>query len=133
MPGILGQFFKNFGFTVVVAVLMSLFVARLITPLMAAYMLKSHGPEPHGDNAIMRGYLTPPFTLRTAGPPWSRRPSGADRRLFSQLSSPSCRRRTVTSRPVRVFLPPARRSRQAEAATPAARCQPRRRVTSSSA
>jgi multidrug efflux pump subunit AcrB len=57
MPGISGQFFKNFGFTVVVAVLMSLFVARLITPLMAAYLLKSHGPEPHGDNAVMRGYL----------------------------------------------------------------------------
>ena len=44
MPGISGQFFKNFGFTVVVAVLISLFVARLITPLMAAYLLKSHGP-----------------------------------------------------------------------------------------
>ncbi len=43
MPGISGQFFKNFGFTVVVAVLISLFVARLITPLMAAYLLKSHG------------------------------------------------------------------------------------------
>jgi multidrug efflux pump subunit AcrB len=44
---------------------MSLFVARLITPLMAAYMLKSHGPEPHGDNAIMRGYLRAlKFTLK---------------------------------------------------------------------
>ena len=32
MPGISGQFFKNFGFTVVVAVLMSLAVARMITP-----------------------------------------------------------------------------------------------------
>ena len=57
MPGISGQFFKNFGFTVVVAVLISLFVARLITPLMAAYMLRSHGPEPHGENFIMRKYL----------------------------------------------------------------------------
>jgi multidrug efflux pump subunit AcrB len=47
MPGISGQFFKNFGFTVVVAVLMSLLVARMITPLMAAYFLKSHGEEPH--------------------------------------------------------------------------------------
>ena len=33
MPGISGQFFKSFGFTVVVSVLMSLLVARMITPL----------------------------------------------------------------------------------------------------
>jgi multidrug efflux pump subunit AcrB len=65
MPGISGQFFKNFGFTVVVAVLMSLAVARLITPLMAAYLLRSHGPAPHGDNAMMRWYLgSLRFTLR---------------------------------------------------------------------
>ena len=48
MPGIAGQFFKNFGMTVVVAVLMSLFVARLITPMIAAYFLKSHGTQEHG-------------------------------------------------------------------------------------
>ena len=30
MPGLAGQFFKNFGLTVVVSVLMSLAVARLI-------------------------------------------------------------------------------------------------------
>ena len=41
MPGISGQFFKNFGLTVVVAVLMSLAVARLITPMIAAYFLKA--------------------------------------------------------------------------------------------
>jgi multidrug efflux pump subunit AcrB len=65
MPGISGQFFKNFGFTVVAAVLMSLAVARLITPLMAAYLLKSHGPEPHGENGMMRAYLASlRFTLR---------------------------------------------------------------------
>ncbi|MEE3625770.1 efflux RND transporter permease subunit [Nitrospirillum sp. BR 11752] len=40
MDGIVGQFFKSFGLTVAVAVLFSLLVARLITPLMAAYMLK---------------------------------------------------------------------------------------------
>ena len=41
MPGIPGQFFKEFGLTVSVAVLFSLAVARLITPLMAAYLLKA--------------------------------------------------------------------------------------------
>ena len=40
MPGIPGQFFKEFGLTVSVAVLFSLVVARLLTPLLAAYFLK---------------------------------------------------------------------------------------------
>jgi len=40
MPGVMGQFFKEFGLTVVVAVLFSLLVARLLTPVMAAYLLK---------------------------------------------------------------------------------------------
>jgi HAE1 family hydrophobic/amphiphilic exporter-1 len=39
MPGIPGQFFREFGLTVSVAVLFSLVVARLLTPLMAAYFL----------------------------------------------------------------------------------------------
>ena len=48
MPGVSGQFMKNFGMTVVVAVLISLLVARLITPMIAAYFLKSHGHQDHG-------------------------------------------------------------------------------------
>ncbi len=48
MPGVSGQFFKNFGLTVVAAVLVSLAVARLITPMIAAYFLKSHGTAEHG-------------------------------------------------------------------------------------
>ncbi len=40
MPGIPGQFFREFGLTVSVAVLFSLAVARLVTPLMAAYLLR---------------------------------------------------------------------------------------------
>ncbi len=40
MPGMAGQFFKEFGLTVSVAVLFSLAVARFLTPLMAAYLLK---------------------------------------------------------------------------------------------
>jgi len=49
MPGISGQFFKAFGFTVVLAVLMSLLVARMITPLIAAYFLRSHGVQEHAN------------------------------------------------------------------------------------
>jgi multidrug efflux pump subunit AcrB len=48
MPGISGQFFKNFGATVAVSVLISLAVARLITPMLAAYFLKSEGQAEHG-------------------------------------------------------------------------------------
>jgi HAE1 family hydrophobic/amphiphilic exporter-1 len=40
LPGISGQFFKEFGITVCVAVSFSLLVARLLTPLMAAYLMK---------------------------------------------------------------------------------------------
>ncbi|MEP9401329.1 efflux RND transporter permease subunit [Sphingomonas sp. VNH70] len=57
MPGIAGQFFKNFGFTVVVSVLMSLAVARLITPMIAAYFLKAHGHATHGEGWLMDRYM----------------------------------------------------------------------------
>jgi len=57
MPGISGQFFKSFGYTVVVSVLMSLFVARMITPLIAAYFLKAHGEQPHASGWAMDKYL----------------------------------------------------------------------------
>src|SRR5215210_1360069 len=57
MPGIAGQYFKAFGFTVVVSVLMSLLVARMITPLMAAYFLRSHGVQPHANWRWMDFYL----------------------------------------------------------------------------
>ena len=50
MPGIAGQFFKQFGITVSVQVLFSLLAARLITPMLAAYFLKSrpHREAPPG-------------------------------------------------------------------------------------
>jgi len=57
MPGIAGQYFKAFGFTVVLSVLMSLFVARMITPLIAAYFLRSHGVQPHANWKWMDVYL----------------------------------------------------------------------------
>ena len=57
MPGISGQFFIQFGMTVVVSVLMSLAVARLITPMIAAYFLKAHGAESHGEGWLMDRYM----------------------------------------------------------------------------
>ncbi len=56
MPGIPGQYFKQFGLTVAIAVFFSLLVARLITPMMAAYLFRNHS---HGDETegwIMRTY-----------------------------------------------------------------------------
>ena len=57
MPGISGQFFKNFGMTVVAAVLMSLAVARLVTPMIAAYFLKAQGHASHGEGMLMDAYM----------------------------------------------------------------------------
>jgi multidrug efflux pump subunit AcrB len=57
MPGVSGQFFQNFGITVVIAVLMSLAVARMITPLMAAYFLKSKGHAEHGEGPAIDAYM----------------------------------------------------------------------------
>ncbi|MGN6278882.1 MAG: efflux RND transporter permease subunit [Sphingomonas sp.] len=57
MPGITGQFFKCFGLTVVAAVLMSLGVARMITPMIAAYFLKSFGHASHGEGWLMDRYV----------------------------------------------------------------------------
>jgi multidrug efflux pump subunit AcrB len=45
MGGVPGQFFRQFGITVAVAVFFSLLVARLITPMMAAYLLHPHAEE----------------------------------------------------------------------------------------
>ncbi|QCI64431.1 efflux RND transporter permease subunit [Phreatobacter stygius] len=57
MGGIAGQYFKQFGLVVAVAVLFSLLVARLVTPMMAAYFLKPHEHKEAKDGRLMRGYL----------------------------------------------------------------------------
>jgi multidrug efflux pump subunit AcrB len=57
MGGIAGQYFKQFGLTVGAAVLFSLLVARLVTPVMAAYGLKPHGHKPVHDGWLMGAYL----------------------------------------------------------------------------
>jgi multidrug efflux pump subunit AcrB len=56
MGGIAGQYFKQFGLTVTVAVLFSLLVARLVTPLMAAYCMSPHAAWEARDGLLMRSY-----------------------------------------------------------------------------
>jgi len=47
MSGVPGKFFKQFGWTAALAVFASLVVARMLTPMMAAYMLKpTNKPAP---------------------------------------------------------------------------------------
>lgn len=70
MPGVSGQFFKNFGFTVVISVLMSLAVARMITPMIAAYFLKAKGHAEHANAPWIAAYIR---VLR-----WSLDSSGAE-------------------------------------------------------
>ncbi len=57
MGGIPGQFMKSFGLTVVTSVLLSLAVARTITPMLAAYFLKSHGHAEHATGVWMDRYM----------------------------------------------------------------------------
>lgn len=56
MTGVAGLVFKQFGWTVVAAVLASLAVARLVTPMMAIWVLKGGHREPP-DGWLMRTYL----------------------------------------------------------------------------
>ncbi|MNR79363.1 Multidrug resistance protein MdtC [compost metagenome] len=57
MAGIPGLFFKQFGWTAVLAVLASLVVARLLTPMMAAYILKPVKEHKEEDSWLMKRYL----------------------------------------------------------------------------
>ncbi|MBI5279936.1 MAG: efflux RND transporter permease subunit [Burkholderiales bacterium] len=56
MSGVAGKFFKQFGWTASLAVFASLVVARILTPMMAAYMLRPIVTK-HEDPAWMRIYL----------------------------------------------------------------------------
>ena len=56
MSGIVGRFFKQFGWTASIAVFASLVVARMLTPMMAAYLLKPIVGE-HREPFWMARYL----------------------------------------------------------------------------
>ncbi len=58
MGGIVGQYFKQFGMTVAVAVLFSLIVARLITPMMAAYLMRPVKHEEEKQGPLLRAYIS---------------------------------------------------------------------------
>ena len=57
MSGVAGKFFKQFGWTASLAVFASLVVARVLTPMMAAYLLKPVVGDDHKDPRWMTIYL----------------------------------------------------------------------------
>ncbi len=57
MSGIVGLFFKQFGWTAVLAIVASLVVARLLTPMMAAYILKPTAETEEKDSWMMHRYM----------------------------------------------------------------------------
>jgi multidrug efflux pump subunit AcrB len=60
MDGVPGKFFKQFGWTAVLAIMASLLVARLLTPMMSAYLMKplrGKDAETKPDSWVMRHYL----------------------------------------------------------------------------
>lgn len=57
MGGVPGVFFKPFGWTAAISVMFSLVVARLLTPMMAAYLLKPMRVS-HKDGAWTQRYLS---------------------------------------------------------------------------
>ena len=57
MSGIPGKFFKQFGWTAAIAVFASLVVARILTPMMAAYLMKPSKVEQLQDGRIMQAYM----------------------------------------------------------------------------
>ncbi|MBS9780069.1 MAG: efflux RND transporter permease subunit [Moraxellaceae bacterium] len=58
MSGVVGKYFRQFGLTASVAIFMSLLVARLLTPMMSAYILKPEKHKEEKDGRIMKAYLT---------------------------------------------------------------------------
>ena len=57
MSGVVGQFFRQFGWTAAIAIFASLLVARLITPMMAAYVLRPEKDHVEKDGKLMTWYL----------------------------------------------------------------------------
>nr|WP_298689703.1 efflux RND transporter permease subunit [uncultured Dongia sp.] len=57
MPGIPGLLFKQFGWTAIIAALSSLLVARILTPVLAVWLLRSSADHASGDGRVMRTYL----------------------------------------------------------------------------
>jgi multidrug efflux pump subunit AcrB len=81
MPGIPGLIFKQFGLTVAIAAFFSLLVARLITPMLCAYLLK----EPRLNQTVKRAKYGRTLLLYKRLVVWSLR-----HRLITVLTALGC-------------------------------------------
>ena len=113
-----GQFFKQFGITVSVLVLFSLLVARLITPMLAAYFLKGSGHEERPPGrlsaaylSVLRGSLRHPFVTVLLGILLFAATVASTRYLASGFMPPADSSRSVLV----VELPPGLQLRDTEA------------------
>ncbi|WP_175975972.1 multidrug efflux RND transporter permease subunit [Burkholderia sp. BCC1047] len=81
IPGISGQFFRQFGVTIAVSTAISFFTSVTLAPALSAMMLKAHAGDP--DAAAPTSRLAAPFApaMRVA-----RRFANAFNRLFQRLS-----------------------------------------------
>src|ERR1700736_3218336 len=59
MGSVAGQFFKQFGITVSVQILFSLLAARLVTPMLAAYFMRSHAGHEERQGRVEEAYAAP--------------------------------------------------------------------------
>ena len=67
MPGIVGQFFKQFGLTISAAVLISMFISFTLDPMLSARLSKQRMPGQHDkENPVARG-LAPLLRGQRAG------------------------------------------------------------------
>ena len=57
MDGVVGKFFVQFGWTAAIAVFFSLVVARVLTPMMSAYLLKAPNNPVQGEQRWIEVYL----------------------------------------------------------------------------
>ncbi|MEH1934081.1 MAG: efflux RND transporter permease subunit [Nostoc sp.] len=82
MGGIPGQFFQPFGVTVAVSTIFSTFVARMVTPMMGAYLLK----EKEESRGVVIKFFNFKFILPGSGN-GSRKPITEKRRRFQPYRS----------------------------------------------
>jgi len=68
MPGVPGMYFRQFGLTVAIAAFFSLVVARLLTPMLAARLLRAVPPQAEREGPWLHRYLRlVGWTLRHRG------------------------------------------------------------------
>ena len=99
MAGVPGKFFVQFGWTAAIAVFFSLVVARMLTPMMAAYLLQAAQARREGtgldDDLPEVGALVPEAPRATMS---ARRCSSSDRSCSCRCCRPASSRPTTSRR-----------------------------------